>query len=307
MIQEKMRLCRGVIVWQRMVLGHLVDDCLPWGTRLLLGALLALWCAGQVSAQGFIARSLNQAVPGGVAVVPLGSAETAPSVTLDGSPVLVVKDSDQQWIAVVGIDLKTPAGPLELHVQHGAGRTVAQVEVLPKKYKEQHIRLQNRKHVNPDPEQVKRFEREYKQQIDAYASFRPTGPSNILFDKPVDGPLSSPFGLRRFFNGEERNAHSGLDFAVPTGTPVKAPADGVVTIVADYFFNGKTVFIDHGQGLITMYCHLSGFNVKPGETVKRGQVIARTGATGRVTGPHLHWNVSLNNARVDPLLFLKEK
>src|SRR5690606_2193433 len=108
--------------------------------------------------------------------------------------------------------------------------------------KAQHITLRNRKHVNPDPEQIKRYEREYKKQIDAYENFRPVGPSNILLDAPVNGPLSSPFGLRRFFNGEERNPHSGLDFAVPTGTPVKAPANGVVTIVDDFFFNGKTIF-----------------------------------------------------------------
>src|SRR3546814_19530101 len=96
-------------------------------------------------------------------------------------------------------------------------------------------------------------------------------------------PISSPFGLRRFFNGEERNAHSGLDFAVPAGTPIKAPADGVVTIVADYFFNGKTVFIEHGQGFITMYCHLSAFQVAQGQQVERGQVIGKVGSPGRAT------------------------
>ncbi|XOT94349.1 M23 family metallopeptidase, partial [Alcaligenes pakistanensis] len=114
-------------------------------------------------------------------------------------------------------------------------------------------------HVNPDPQQQARFEREYEEQMQAYASFRTEGPSNVIFEKPVPGRLTSPFGLRRFFNGEERNPHSGLDFAAATGTAVKVPADGIVTIVADYFFNGKTVFVDHGQGLITMFCHLSAF------------------------------------------------
>ncbi|NLZ10828.1 MAG: M23 family metallopeptidase, partial [Alcaligenaceae bacterium] len=167
-----------------------------------------------------------------------------------------------------------------------------------------HITLRNQKHVSPDPEQLKRFEREYDAQMKAYAQFRDQMPSNIRLDRPVQGRLSSPFGLRRFFNGEERNPHSGLDFAVPTGTPVKAPADGVVTIVDDYYFNGKTIFIDHGLGLITMYCHLSAQDVKVGQVVKRGQVIGKVGATGRATGPHLHWNVSLNNQRVDPALFI---
>jgi murein DD-endopeptidase MepM/ murein hydrolase activator NlpD len=173
-----------------------------------------------------------------------------------------------------------------------------------KRYREQRITLKNKSHVNPDPQQQARFEREYEEQMQAYASFRTEGPSNVVFEKPVPGRLTSPFGLRRFFNGEERNPHSGLDFAAPTGTAVKVPADGIVTIVADYFFNGKTVFVDHGQGLITMFCHLSAFDVRVGDRVSKGDVVARSGATGRATGPHLHWNVSLNNARVDPAIFI---
>lgn len=217
---------------------------------------------------------------------------------------MVLRDSDGQWIAVVGIDLKTTAGKQLVRVQDGSPLRELNFIVGSKNYKAQHITLKNKSQVNPDPEQTRRFEREYKEQIAAYASFRDVLPSNVLLDKPVNGRLSSPFGLRRFFNGEERNAHSGLDFAVGQGTPVKAPADGVVTIVADYFFNGKTVFIDHGQGFITMYCHLSAFQVKVGDSVKRGQTIANVGATGRATGPHLHWNASLNGARVDPAIFI---
>jgi len=216
-----------------------------------------------------------------------------------------LRDSDEQWIAVVGLGLETRVGEAGLQVRGRQGERTLSFPVQSREYPAQHIRLKNKSHVNPDPAQVKRFEREYKEQVDAYASFRPQGPSNISLDRPVDGGrLSSRFGLRRFFNGEERNPHSGLDFAVPTGTPVKAPADGVVTIVADYFFNGKTVFIDHGQGLVTMYCHLSAFEVRKGQQVTRGQVIAKVGATGRATGPHLHWNVSLNNARIDPAIFI---
>lgn len=88
------------------------------------------------------------------------------------------------------------------------------------------------------------------------------------------------------------------------GTPIQVPADGVVTIVGDYFFNGRTVFVDHGQGFITMYCHLDSVAVQKGQVVKKGDVLGRVGATGRATGPHLHWNVSLNGNRVDPAIFL---
>lgn len=268
---------------------------------LLIAALLSPVAA---NAQGYISRVLNRPVPGGVAVVPLGTGAQMPRVFHGEDRVMVLRDSDGQWIAVTGIDLKTPAGKQVLKVDGAPGLQQPIFMVGSKNYKAQHIKLKNKSQVNPDPEQTRRYEREYKEQIAAYANFREIIPSNVMLDKPVTGRLSSPFGLRRFFNGEERNAHSGLDFAVGLGTPIKAPADGIVTIVADYFFNGKTVFIDHGQGFITMYCHLSAFQVKVGDEVKRGQPIGNVGATGRATGPHLHWNVSLNNTRVDPAIFI---
>lgn len=274
--------------------------------RRLLGAvsLLAACAPWSVQAAGqgtFIERTLNKAVPGGVAVLDLGESAQAPQASFGGHRVLVIRDADQRWKAIVGIDLKTVPGRHSLTVQ---GTHAVPFQVGSKRYREQRITLQNKSHVNPDPQQQARFEREYQEQIDAYANFRSEGPSNVVFEKPVPGRLTSPFGLRRFFNGEERNPHSGLDFAAATGTQVKAPADGVITIVADYFFNGKTIFVDHGQGLITMYCHLSGFDVRKDDVVRKGDVLGRSGATGRATGPHLHWNVSLNNARVDPAIFI---
>lgn len=173
-----------------------------------------------------------------------------------------------------------------------------------KKYPEQHITLKNKRQVNPDPADLKRIDAELAEQVRAYRSFSPNTPSNLLLDKPVSGPLSSKFGVRRFFNGEERNPHAGLDFAVPAGTPIKTPAAGKVILIGNYFFNGNTVFVDHGQGFISMFCHMSKIDVKVGQQLARGGVVGKVGSTGRATGPHMHWNVSLNDARVDPAIFI---
>ena len=253
-----------------------------------------------VHAEGFLTRLLNKPVPGGVAVVDLGDGASAPSARYDGKPVLVVREDGQRWIAIVGIPLSVKAGQQSLDVN---GRAQG-FRVEPRTYREQHITLKNQRQVNPNPADLKRIERELDEQTRAYRQFSPRQPSNLLFDKPVNGPLSSPFGLRRFFNGEERNPHSGLDFAAKAGTPIKTPAAGKVILTGNYFFNGNTVFVDHGQGLISMFCHLSKVDVKVGDELARGAVLGKVGSTGRATGPHLHWNVSLNDARVDPSIFI---
>lgn len=263
--------------------------------------LLLLLASQSALAEGFISRLLNHPVPGGVAVVALGSEAQAPTARYQGKPVLVVREEGKRWIAIVGIPLKSQPGPHQLQVSDG--RTLG-FTVGTKHYREQHIKLKNSRQVNPLAEDMTRINRELAEQTRAYQTFSPTQPSNLLFDKPVEGPLSSPFGLRRFFNGEERNPHSGLDFAVGAGTPIKSPAAGKVILIGNYFFNGNTVFVDHGQGLISMFCHMSKVDVKLGQSLPRGGIVGRVGATGRATGPHMHWNVSLNDTRVDPAIFI---
>lgn len=262
--------------------------------------LLALATTLPALAEGFITRLLNKPVPGGVAVIELGDSTTPPRVRYQGKPTLVIREDGQRWIAIIGLPLSTTPGMQQVEVD-GSTRDF---RVEPREYRAQHITLKNQRHVTPNPEDLRRIERELAEQTAAYRQYSSRQPSNLLFDRPVDGPLSSPFGLRRFFNGEERNPHSGLDFAARAGTPIRAPAAGQVILTGDYFFNGKTVFLDHGQGLISMFCHLSAVEVNVGDQLKRGDILGKVGATGRATGPHLHWNVSLNDARVDPAIFI---
>ncbi|WP_422393627.1 peptidoglycan DD-metalloendopeptidase family protein [Achromobacter veterisilvae] len=272
----------------------------------LAAAAAGLGLPVRAQQEGYLTRKLNFPVPGGVAVLGLGDAERAPEVTFQGRRVLVVREEGRQWIAVVGIPLSAKPGEQQVSVGDGQGRRKLSFRVGAKEYAAQRITLKNQRQVEPNPDDMKRIEREMAEQSAANRGYRAgVIPSNLLLDRPVDGGrLSSPFGLRRFFNGQERNPHSGLDFAVPAGTPIKAPAAGTVVLVGDYFFNGKTVFLDHGQGFVSMFCHMSAIDVKVGDEVPRGGVVGKVGATGRATGPHLHWNVSLNDARVDPAIFI---
>ncbi|OFV48534.1 Glycyl-glycine endopeptidase ALE-1 precursor [Oligella urethralis] len=274
--------------------------------KFLATSLIAVLLAAPAWAQSYIEKQLHRPVPGGIAVLALAERGVVPTATYQGHAVLVVPNGDAGgYLAIVGIGQKTKLGQHTLTVNYGGTQELVNFEVGAKKYREQHIKLSSNRHVNPSQADLDRYKREAAEQTAAYKAFRDAIPSNVVLDRPVEGGrYSSPFGLRRFFNGEERNPHAGLDIAVPQGTPVKASADGVVTITGDYFFNGKTVFVDHGQGLISMYCHLSEIDVVKGQRVRRGEVIAKVGSTGRSTGPHLHWTVSLNNQRVDPAIFI---
>jgi murein DD-endopeptidase MepM/ murein hydrolase activator NlpD len=246
-------------------------------------------------------------VPGGVAVIPLGSSDTpAPTVRYGGHNVMVVAEVGR-WNAVVGINLATKPGAKKLRVSRGGHTKLVSFEVRPKQYEKQYITLKNKHMVNPTKKELARIHKEHTRIHRALATWSDRSDIPVRFELPVHGIVSSTFGKRRFFNGQPRRPHSGLDIAVPKGTPVRAPGAGQVVDTGNYFFDGNTVLIDHGQGLVTMYCHLSRIDVAPGDKVKAGQVIGLVGATGRATGPHLHWGVSLNDVRVNPLLFLSRE
>ena len=178
---------------------------------------------------------------------------------------------------------------------------------MAKRYAEQHVRLKDSSKVTLSPDDEKRALAEIERIQSLKKHWRETDDTDSGFVRPADGRLSSRFGLRRIFNGEPRAPHSGLDIAVPRGAPIVAAAEGRVLAVDDYFFNGKTVFVDHGNGLLSMYCHLDRMDVKPGDTLRKGQRLGLAGATGRASGPHLHWSVVLNGTMVDPELFLAQR
>ena len=210
-----------------------------------------------------------------------------------------------EWTAIVGIPLSATLGENHVNVQTDKGSRALDYQVRNKKYTEQHLKV-NPKTVDLSPEDNARYERERAHQQKVMATFSEPypQPADLHMQVPVPGRRSSSFGLRRVFNGQSRNPHSGMDIAAPTGTPVAAPLPGRVIDVGDYFFNGGTVWLDHGGGLLTMYCHLSQVDCKVGDVLKTGDRFCKVGATGRVTGPHLHWGVMLNRTMVDPALFI---
>ena len=233
--------------------------------------------------------------PGGLAVVSVP--EGTESATFKGLPVWI-----QDGTARVGIPLDEKPGPSGITTD--AGQWIG-FTVVSRDYPTQYIRLANTQQVSPNTQNLKRIRREAAEQADWYRRFSVWAPE-FPFVLPAKGRVSGEFGRRRVFNGQPRRPHSGIDIAAPTGTPVTAPSAGQVIGVGDYFFNGKTLFLDHGQGLISMFCHLSAIDVAVGDWAERGTPIAKIGSTGRSTGPHLHWTVSLNNARIEPHLLMPE-
>ena len=213
------------------------------------------------------------------------------------------------WTTLVGIDLEVEPGehPVTVRataVDGSAIETVYTLAVEPKQFATRRLTVEPR-YVDPPPEVVERILRER----DHLAALFPVSTAVRYwrdgFVRPVPGRANSAFGRRSVFNGQPRNPHSGADFRAAAGTPIKAPNDGVVVLATDLYFSGNVVIIDHGWGLYSFFAHLSAIDVAEGDRVRRDTVVGRVGATGRVTGAHLHWTLRLNDARVDPLALLE--
>lgn len=281
---------------------------IPWPHRrtLLRSALAAGFAPLCARAQGADNESLwprESAVPGGVAHVDLGAAPARPQAFAGEVPLLVRGDPGR-WTALVGIALAAEPGTARIRVRSEGQERELAYTIHPKRYAQQQLRVAPRT-VELAPEDLARHERERAHQQTVIATLTAAPPGNLRMRSPTPGRRTSSFGLRRFFNGQSRNPHSGMDIAAPVGTLVVAPMAARVIDTGNYFFNGNTVWIDHGGGLLSMMCHLSRIHVRVGDALRPGDRLGAVGATGRVTGPHLHWTVSLNRASVDPALFLE--
>ena len=242
-------------------------------------------------------------VPGGIALLQLPTYNEDTKIYFDNKRVAVFPYKDA-WIAMAGIGLSTKPGDYEFSINQADGLSLkTKITVKYKKYEEQHLTIKNKRKVNPNKDDSKRIAAESIRKKKAKKQFSEITP-DVDFIWPVTGRISSIFGLRRFFNEQERSPHNGLDIAAAEGTPVKAAAPGTVIDAGDFFFSGNMIYLDHGQGIISLYAHLSEISVKPGDVVKQGDIIGKVGQTGRVTGPHLHFAVLANQTLIDPVFML---
>lgn len=259
--------------------------------RFLAAALAApAWQASAAGASAF---------PGGMAKVRLGASDTPPRVRLGSDPVLVMREAGE-WVAVVGIPLGAKPGS-KLRVQ--GERTKFEIAIEPRAYGTIRLKVPPGQ-VDLSAEDLARYQRERAHLDGILRTFSDAAPASLAMQQPVRGRNAAPFGLQRYFNDQLRSRHSGLDIAAPEGTEIVAAKAGRVIDTTDYFFNGRTVVLDHGQGLLTLYAHLNSIGVKLMDSVAEGHPIGTVGATGRATGPHLHFSVYLNAVAVDPALFL---
>ncbi|MDX1502873.1 MAG: M23 family metallopeptidase [Thermoanaerobaculia bacterium] len=263
-------------------------------------------------------RGVSRLAAAALATIPVSLAAAGPlSVSAPPGSVVVWRGDGlraceaggERWAPIDGacwypVDLLRPPGPYEVARELPTGRERATIRVGEYGYPVQRITIEDDSKVNLSARDLERVGRE-QELVGALWSRRGPARFRLPLADPLDElPPGGRFGHRRFFNDQPRSPHSGADFAAAEGRPVRAAADGTAVLVADLFFSGRSVFLDHGDGLITMYFHLSRIDVAQGAEVARGQTIGRVGQTGRATGPHLHFGVRWRGARVDPELLL---
>jgi len=212
------------------------------------------------------------------------------------------------FIGLIGIDYynkpEKVSVALEWTNRQGYHATDLSLEIIKGRFKSEKLKVQPRK-VSPSRKDRTRIARERSELKSIYASSHIARLWHSSFQRPATGKVTSPFGSKRLLNGKVRSYHSGLDFRAPTGTPIYAANDGIVKMAKNLFYSGNHVIVDHGMALFTGYSHLNEFRVKPGQTVYKGQEIGLAGATGRASGPYLHWSARINGVKVDPLQLME--
>jgi murein DD-endopeptidase MepM/ murein hydrolase activator NlpD len=246
-------------------------------------------------------------IPGGLKIVTIAPSDTPKPEAFFGQRKLMVVEHEGQWVSLVGIPLSVKVGTQKVTIKQAGKTSSILFDIADKGYPTQHITITDKRKVNPNKLDMERINNESARIKKALRTWTENDNVPFNFIWPIEGQVSGLYGRRRVFNGQPRRPHSGIDIAAPTGTEIMAPADGIVRGTGDYFFNGNTVFIDHGQGLVTMLCHLDRIDVKDGEIVMQGDIVGTVGATGRVTGPHLHLGISLNDVRIEPRLFFPDR
>ncbi len=217
--------------------------------------------------------------------------------------------SGDSWVTIIGVDLDLDAGDYAANVtfQFSDGREEEHkdvIRVVSKSFPETHLTVEPR-YVDLSPEDLARSNRESRHLEQIFTHITPEIYWDGGFLTPIPNTVTSNFGHRRVFNLKPRNPHSGVDISAKAGTPVCSSNRGKIADVGDYFFNGKTVIVDHGLGIYSVYLHLSRIDVKKDQLVQKGEVLGLVGSTGRVTGPHLHWGFRAQNARVDPFSLMR--
>jgi murein DD-endopeptidase MepM/ murein hydrolase activator NlpD len=273
--------------------------------RVLAALLTTLVLAAQPSTVR-VSLTARAQQPGELVVVSIaGAAPTDPVRVRAFDRDVPVYTAGGEWRALVGIDLDVKPGPYAITIDAGSPtrHLVQQLHVERRIFRTRRLTV-DEAFVTPPPSEAARIARDARLLESTWASSAGERLWTAPFERPVPEAANSAFGTRSIFNGKPRNAHGGADFLSPSGTPVHAPNAGRVVVARNLYFSGNTVIIDHGLGLFSMLAHLSVLEVAEGNRVDAGHVIGRVGATGRVTGPHLHWAVRAGNARVDPLSLL---
>ena len=269
---------------------------------MLSTALLALGLLGAAPPLT-ISHTARAVAPGEVVLLTIGASSAPVEVRAFGTTWAAYPAGEQTWRALIGIDLGTKPGRYDVTIASAGAQVTYPLNVRIKAFPTRRLTVDPAL-VNPPPEAQARIERESREMDAVWAASPHERLWTDRFASPVPDPANSAFGTHSVFNGEPRSQHSGADFLSPAGRPIKAPNAGRVAIAGSRYFSGNTVVIDHGQGLFSLLAHLSEIDVEAGDVVPAGAVVGKVGATGRVTGAHLHWTVRLNGARVDPLSLL---